>query len=547
MNHIRLDNHYAPDLRQWELLERVGSAFDRIPRTVDVRRIASRRGRHNIPNVGVFLWRIDAYSQSRSPAARVDDRRYRFSPLNYDQPLFTRPETEDEITHLATPLNVPLPISRRVFHERKDDYYSADGTLRSLRLYVGASDPLPAIPPALIRGCNLSNHAGTWAHLPPPGKFAIDPVLGRIALPPGLPVDTRVEVDFHYGFSADLGGGEYARSASFGPTNATLRVPDDHMSIQAALTALGGHGVVEITNSGRYEEMLTISVDAGERIELRAANGRRPTVVLTGESTLSGGANSEVALNGLLLTGHRLRVPAAGGNELRRLRVQHCTLVPGWSLNEDGGPVEPAETSLAIDIAQVSVTIERTILGALRAHEGTECRLRDSILDACSLSGVAYAAPDGVTAGGALTLDSCTVIGKVQALTFPMVSNSILLSELEPASTWVAPVVVARRQQGCVRFSYVPPDARVPRRFRCVPGDDTSTSAIPQFTSLRYGHHAYGQLAPAAGPAIRTGASDEGEMGAFHYLHHPQRETNLRIRLEEYLRVGLEAGIFYES
>jgi len=36
-------------------------------------------------------------------------------------------------------------------------------------------------------------------------------------------------------------------------------------------------------------------------------------------------------------------------------------------------------------------------------------------------------------------------------------------------------------------------------------------------------------------------------MGAFHQLFQPQRETNLRIRLDEYLRVGLEAGIFYPS
>jgi hypothetical protein len=44
---------------------------------------------------------------------------------------------------------------------------------------------------------------------------------------------------------------------------------------------------------------------------------------------------------------------------------------------------------------------------------------------------------------------------------------------------------------------------------------------------------------------IREGADDEAEMGAFHELFEPQRETNLRVRLDEYLRFGLEAGIFY--
>ena len=32
-------------------------------------------------------------------------------------------------------------------------------------------------------------------------------------------------------------------------------------------------------------------------------------------------------------------------------------------------------------------------------------------------------------------------------------------------------------------------------------------------------------------------------MGATHELYQPQRETNLRLRLDEYLRYGLEAGL----
>jgi len=36
-------------------------------------------------------------------------------------------------------------------------------------------------------------------------------------------------------------------------------------------------------------------------------------------------------------------------------------------------------------------------------------------------------------------------------------------------------------------------------------------------------------------------------MGAFHDLYEPQRETHLRARLNEYLRFGLEVGIFYAT
>jgi hypothetical protein len=44
---------------------------------------------------------------------------------------------------------------------------------------------------------------------------------------------------------------------------------------------------------------------------------------------------------------------------------------------------------------------------------------------------------------------------------------------------------------------------------------------------------------------VRRGAEDESEMGALSSLKQPQREDDLRVRLDEYLRVGLEAGLFF--
>ena len=43
----------------------------------------------------------------------------------------------------------------------------------------------------------------------------------------------------------------------------------------------------------------------------------------------------------------------------------------------------------------------------------------------------------------------------------------------------------------------------------------------------------------------RRAPTTSGEIGVMHALYQPQRETNLRIRLDEYLRFGLHAGIFY--
>jgi len=104
----------------------------------------------------------------------------------------------------------------------------------------------------------------------------------------------------------------------------------------------------------------------------------------------------------------------------------------------------------------------------------------------------------------------------------------------------------ARRQTGCVRFSYLPLESNAPRRYRCRPENGAEAARVrPQFTSRRYGDPGYAQLSQGSAVEIRQGADDEAEMGAFHDLFQPQRETNLRVRLDEYLRFGLEAGIIY--
>ncbi len=69
----------------------------------------------------------------------------------------------------------------------------------------------------------------------------------------------------------------------------------------------------------------------------------------------------------------------------------------------------------------------------------------------------------------------------------------------------------------------------------------------PRFVSLRYGDPAYCQLSRWCAGEIRRGADDESEMGVFHDLYVPQREANLRARLDEYLRFGLEAGVLYAT
>src|SRR5262245_41314814 len=455
MNHLRPENKSFINVRDANRLEYLGGAFEHLEgsedltHTVDVRRIASGRGRYNIPNVGLFLWRLRAYSLTGSPAvpaAPGERRRFLFSPLGISAPLFNPPLTEDEFTHLAEPVNVPDRISRRVLSRNLADYYG-----RAVLIDGVAADK--------VRVCDLSDHNGTWAHLPKEG-VALDPVLGRVAF--AADRDAPL-VTFHYGFGADLGGGEYARASPPDPPATTVvRVPDDVPTIGQALAALGSSdGVIEITDSGRHELAQPLALDlTGRRLAVRAGDKRRPTLVL-GKPWTADGQGGELTLDGLLITGDPLNpqdladAPLRTGAGLARLRLRHCTLVPGVTLDADGGPRQAVTPSLVVE-GPTLVEIDHCVVGGLRAGPDARVRVANSIVDATAEAGVAFAAPVNDDPGGPLRLVNCTVIGKVHADLLELASNTIFLAALAGADPWPAPVRARRRQQGCVRFCYVP-------------------------------------------------------------------------------------------
>jgi hypothetical protein len=577
LNHLRPED-VSPDLRRWNVAQYIDSGFDTAPHTVDVRRIALQRGRYNIQNIGIFLWSLTAFPVDYSAAAPMGQNPHclHFNSLGRDMPLFNRPSllpTNSETP--AQPQNVADRITRHVLchdlrqyerakqaHEPADTVYYGEGKSLALRVAKIAKSPDD------FQVCNLEDQPdGTWSNLPKAGgKIAVDPELGRLALPPDMDA-SQIEVAYCYGFQAPIGGGPYPRSSNAATTTGpgVVRVPDNYPTIHEALNALAGNGTVQVTDGGIYHEAggLNVQVSANGQIQLVAKNGTRPTLILGAECAISGSSGSSFALDGFAvsyaappnggpLPRSLLHVPAANSNQLSQLSLTDCTLVPDWADPQHKGIAQPPP-SLWVEAATTKLTIQRAVVGSLWVNTLGSTDVADSIIDATDPAGVAYIAVNDPAAtallpGGALTLNRGTVIGKVYAVLFSLVSDTLIWARLSnqdrsrAPTHWLAPFWTARKQEGCVRFSYVPAGSLTGRQFQCV-----VDSPQPLFYSLSYGDPGYGKLLDATDDKIRRGASDGGEMGVFHLIFASLREANLRVRLQEFVPVGMEYGIFYEN
>jgi hypothetical protein len=423
--------------------------------------------------------------------------------------------------------------------------------------------------------------------------------------PPGDPPKKGVRVSYHYGFSAGVGGGEYPRSLS-DPHPRQIEEPDpDNPELTRKVTKTPvfyrvGKGetfnrltdalaqwrtddpwdaVVELIGSNVYTEPVSVSLSSARTLQIRAASGSRPIIRLIDwkEDTpdalyVTMEPGSRFVLDGIMIAGRPLHIAApeqepdaesASPRCASEVVIRHCTLVPGWSIDSDCSPKEPSKASLQLYNVHARLTIDHSIVGAIQILEDevmadpVRITIRDSIVDATSPSRFALSAPGGERAHAAATIERSTLIGitEVHAI------------ELADAAIFMGCLNVARRQIGCMRFSYVPPGCRTPRRYRCQPDlvvqavadtvmDPVRRAAIsaaetqrvlPQFTSIRYGRPAYMQLSHTCAIEIRRGSEDESEMGVFHDLFQPQREANLAARLDEYSPAGMDAGILFET
>jgi hypothetical protein len=494
LNHLRLANQGTPDLRNSAELSRLGGPFEHTAHLLEVRRIETGAGRYNAQNIGIHLWRLSAYELNRAAAFEVADGtglHYTVSPLGDNTSLFRRPAPLERPFDSATERNVPDPIRRSVLNGQLGELY---GEASSVGVWEG--DVFMERDDVAV--CDLTD----WQHTVPTGKrISIDPELGRISFvsePEG-----EVWVRYHYGFSADIGGGGYERPVDSG----VAEVPPYHVAADPREAAEFGSlaealaewsltpeaerpNVIEIDDNAAYSEGLPdIALPEQTRLTIRAANRRRPALVLANEWTVVGEANAKFELNGLLIGNHALRV----GGQLETLRIKHCTFVPGRRLSESGDPVEAGEVSLQVEAATTLVEIERSIIGPIRAEVDAQVRVLDSIVDANNVTSPAYRGSSDDDRGGVVEFERSTIIGTVEAMQIRLASDSLFLGVVE----------VVNAQQGCLRFCFVPLGSVVPFRFRCQPEtpegasfaelEHLAAAVQPRFTSLRYGKPGYCQ------------------------------------------------------
>jgi hypothetical protein len=597
VNHIRLGAGGTVNLTSASRLELIDSPFDVAPHTADVRHVDVARGRHNIPHVGIFLWRLGSYVVERTTAQPIPGSPgcYRFDPLGLDTQLFNVERPERDVSQLAAEPNVPGPIRARALHDElhgvmfgEDRYFSRVDPV--LRVFIDAGGDSDHLDPGEITICDLEPPDRP---IPSDVRVAVDPERGRLQVPEATG-GTLVEVTWAYGAAGDIGAGPYDRSTSiqelFETDDPTRRVgpvtwqrgvwrdsptepgvtstppqPAQRVGLTRSIEASLAQwetgprkdvGLIVVMDSRTYVGDLTIRIPGGTALVLAAGDwpdedasptralrrlgridpsGPRPHILgnITVRTT-PGPAGSRPGV--LVLDGLLVQgaITLVPGS-LGRLRIANCTVLPDPAASSDPPPLAlEVQAGGAASTRHPDLDIE-IVRSSLGVVAVTEYVDNVTIRDSILRGGDPAAGLDPVPAlqAGDAHLERVTILGSARLRTIEA-SECIFRDAIQ----------VERRQSGCVRYSYVPSGSLVPRRFRCVPaaGDVEHT---PSFVSMNPGDPGYAQLDRATSTTISQGAEDGNEMGAYHFVCASHRVTHLRTRLDDYTRFGVETGVFF--
>ncbi|MDT7543558.1 MAG: hypothetical protein QOE33_3462 [Acidobacteriota bacterium] len=532
------------DLRNVYGASRTATAFDEFYHTADFRRGRGRAGWHNVPRLGVFLWRlrsfpldvpVDPDAALVMPVAHADPQcaaHFTFDPTGREVPLFAASSRTkgDYGDNWVSPdeWQLPTPISSSLLLKEKDNLYADASGLNSVGVFQDST-----------------------ASLVPSTDLKIDPERGRFKVLTSFDQD-NLRAWYHHGFSSTIGAGFYDRRVlgerAEPRPGAEATVSGGFGHLAATLAAVAPTGTVSIEDSLTYNVVSDVGSIANgiEQVTIRAGNRLRPLIRLPDatEWAFDGAQGSVLNLEGLFVSGGALVLRG----EFESVNISCSTLDPGSTGASANPPATLAKTidgrelkpcRLWIEGRVRSLRIERSIIASIATRAGGEVEqtvIADSIVQ---MFVAGEHALDLVS--GEVRLARTTLLGRARVHRFD--ASECILDDV---------VKVEDAQHGCVRFSAFATGSQLPRRYECA--EIAPQSSL--FTSRVFGRPGYAQLlssvdaAIVAGGARRTiaeGAQDGSEMGAFAREKNPIKERSLHIKYEEFMPVGLIPVVIYAT
>jgi hypothetical protein len=402
------------------------SAFDEFFHTADFRAGNGRSGWYKIPNLGVFLWRLQNFPVAYSTPVQSGNC-YTFDPTGRNIPLFAasaraasglRPLQGSWDTwvsprewQLPAPISTPLLASSLANPQTQPLYASLAPDGATLQPHSLGVFTQPGSFYELVGVAQVSTYPE------PPGathQIMVFPETGQFGvLHP--PLNGPVTVSYNYGFSAPLGAGPYDRRIIGQDANPT---PAPSVALQgggtafaaAAVNSVSSVGTITLNDSLTYTsapafpniQQLTVIAKNPGRPVIRFQPGAPPGATDWVFTSVTGGS---LVLEGLLVSGGNIVLRGT----FATVTLTCCTLDPGTSpaatseLTSPGSVFEQsidgrdlAPTTLWIEGEVANLIVNRCILGPVRTRgDGAveTLTITDSIVQAIPTSTAPLFAP----------------------------------------------------------------------------------------------------------------------------------------------------------
>ncbi|MFN3613690.1 MAG: hypothetical protein ACK4WC_03915, partial [Rubrimonas sp.] len=429
-----------------------------------------------------------------------------------------------------------------------------------------------------------------------PIACAFDPVTARlIAAAPAAGEQDVVEVRLAHavGRGAAMGAGPQDRNAEdqpfelrLGATPSLIRIVDPAAAagpvasaaqrsvptLAAALADVAAHGagkraVLVLTHCGVEGTAAPLDMIVHPGSELFVIAGQwRAAQAVPGTPVDPGLAGFIVRRERRFTLNAPVRALRAGGSDparAGRLTIDGLELTQGLTLEADAVSAatlrhvtlrQPGGVALSAPAAltAAAIALDACVCGPVRFGSQATARLsiRATVLGADGASG--------------LTLDAPAVHGELRDVT--IIGGARLRSVEATGVIFDEPVVVERRQAGCVRFSWVAPGSSVPRRWRCQPAlalaaaaqtkgaaltdaeaELVASAAAPVLLDRALSSPTLAMLHPLSPRGVALGGEGELEMGAFAGEAFGLLAANLEDMFLDALPFGMEGGVIDDT